>query len=88
MFSTVFVTVENFGTSDVEGLRVVFDVQYKKLSTGEVFNWSENLGTVNVGETLTVKTWLQYGYSKRTFVAFLMLDDIIVDKATTSITFS
>ena len=82
LYSKFVVTVENFGTNTVEGLKVVFDIQYQEIFTGDVHNATINIGTLNAGESRTVSDHHQYGYYKRTFVVNLMIDDIILDRFT------
>ena len=80
--SKFFVTVENFGNNDVEGLKLVLDIQYHEDCSCVVSNASIILGTVNAGESRTVSATHAYGFSKRTFVVNLMIDDIILDRHT------
>ena len=77
--SDFIVTVENFGINDVENLTVFFNIQYYKSYPGELINWSINIGTVKVGESITVHQWIQHDYYTNPIIATLMKDEIILD---------
>jgi hypothetical protein len=80
--SYVNITVENFGTNDVDGLVIHVDPVDK-----ERVNAGVQVGLLKSGEAQTINTEIIWGFQSeiRTFVATLMLDDVILQERNTTL---
>lgn len=79
--SDAFVTVQNFGTTRVEGLTVTFE------HPSYLVNYSVGVGPLEAGEAKNVSHYVNWALGGPNppyfFVATLKLDDIILDERTT-----
>jgi hypothetical protein len=80
--SYVNITVENFGTNDVNDLKVVINATF-----GAMYPQSVQLGTIKSGETQKINTSVTWGFQSgtRTFIATLMQDEISLHECTTEL---
>ena len=78
----VTVTVQNFGTSDVDGLTLWI----KDTTVEGGLNETIQLGTLKVGEPQTIKVKLRWDL-QRDLVATVMLDDMYLDTCSTTTTY-
>lgn len=74
------VAVQNSGSVDVEGLKVVFGVRYSVTGTGMSEFVTLELGTVKAGETRTVNANIEYSSGGGAIVASLRMGDTVIDE--------